>query len=103
MNFFNVMPFNGNFDISESEIRWQVFTSLALGASGVLYFCYWTPQGDAPSFLAGNAIMMPRLADTGLVYQPGPHYYQARTRIADTALAFRPHCFAEPVLLAALD
>ena len=24
MNFFNIMPFNGYFDVSEAEIRWQV-------------------------------------------------------------------------------
>ena len=30
-------------DPSEAELRWQVFTTLAYGAKGVLYFTYWTP------------------------------------------------------------
>ncbi len=46
-NFFNTMPYNvpSQFDISEAEMRWQAYTSLATGVKGVLYFCYWTPPG----------------------------------------------------------
>jgi hypothetical protein len=29
---------------SPSEMRWQVFQSLAFGAKGILYFTYWTPE-----------------------------------------------------------
>jgi hypothetical protein len=32
-------------DPNEAELRWQVFTTLAYGAKGVLYFTYWTPYG----------------------------------------------------------
>jgi hypothetical protein len=32
-------------DPSEADLRWQVFTTLAYGAKGVLYFTYWTPYG----------------------------------------------------------
>jgi len=32
-------------DPTEAELRWQVFTTLAYGAKGVLYFTYWTPYG----------------------------------------------------------
>ena len=41
-NFFNAMPYGGisQYDISEAELRWQVYTSLAIGSKGVLYFCY---------------------------------------------------------------
>ena len=58
-NFFSAMPFNKEamFDISESQLRWQIYTSLAIGSKGVLYFCYWTPDGG--DFLRGQAIMTP--------------------------------------------
>jgi hypothetical protein len=58
-NFFNAMPFNrvSMFDISESQLRWQIYSSLALGAKGLLYFCWWTPDGA--DFLRGQAIMTP--------------------------------------------
>ena len=45
------------YDISEAELRWQAYTSLAIGSKGVLYFCYWTPPGD--DFKRGQAIMTP--------------------------------------------
>jgi hypothetical protein len=54
-NFFNTMPFGPHFDPTEADLRWQVFTSLAYGAKGVLYFCYWTPRGD--EFPKGGAII----------------------------------------------
>lgn len=34
MNFFKIMPFNGLNDVSEGQLRWQVFTSLAYGSKG---------------------------------------------------------------------
>ena len=53
------MPYNkmSQYDISEAELRWQAYTSLAIGSKGVLYFCYWTPPGD--DFTRGQAIMTP--------------------------------------------
>ena len=80
-NFFGAMPFNGRADISESQLRWQVWTSLAHGASGVLYFCYWSPEGA--DFAWASALMTPRVPLAGgaaAAYAPGPHYAQA-TRI----------------------
>ena len=58
-NFFNAMPYRkeSQYDISEAELRWQAYTSLAIGSKGVLYFCYWTPPGD--DFTRGQAIMTP--------------------------------------------
>eukprot|EP01079_Euglenida_sp_SAG-EU17-18_P003335 gene3335-635_t len=46
-NFFNTMPYGKSsvYDVTESELRWQTWTSVAIGAKGVLYFCYWTPEG----------------------------------------------------------
>jgi hypothetical protein len=54
-NFFIVMPFLDRYDPTEAQLRWQIFSSLAYGAKGVLYFCYWTPPGDW--FLKGGAII----------------------------------------------
>lgn len=54
-NFFNTMPYGPHTDPTESQLRWQVYTSLAYGAKGVLYFCYWTPAGG--EFPKGGAIL----------------------------------------------
>ncbi|MDX9976180.1 MAG: beta-galactosidase [FCB group bacterium] len=54
-NFFNVMPYGPHTDPTEAQLRWQAFTSVAYGAKGVLYFCYWTPQGG--EFPKGGAIL----------------------------------------------
>lgn len=54
-NFFNTMPFGPHFDPTEAQLRWQIYTSLAYGAKGVLYFCYWTPGGA--EFPRGGAII----------------------------------------------
>jgi len=54
-NFFNTMPFGPHNDPTESDLRWQIYTSLAYGAKGVLYFCYWTPRGG--EFPNGGAII----------------------------------------------
>ena len=59
-NFFYSMPFNDRLDPTEAQIRWQINASLAYGAKGVLYFCYWTPgKGNAGTgeFPKGGAIM----------------------------------------------
>lgn len=68
-NFFNIMPFGPHHDPAESHVRWQIFTSLAYGSKGVLYFCYWTPRGG--EFPKGGAI----IAADG---QRTRHYDQAR-------------------------
>lgn len=54
-NFFNTMPFGPHYDPTESHLRWQIYASLAYGAKGVLYFCYWTPRGG--EFPKGAAII----------------------------------------------
>lgn len=54
-NFFNCMPYGPQADPTESQIRWQVYTSVAYGAKGVLYFCYYTPSGG--EFPKGGAII----------------------------------------------
>ena len=67
-NFFNTMPFGPHTDPTEGQLRWQIFASIAYGAKGVLYFCYYTPV--SPEFPKGGAIL----------YRDGRlsrHYYQA--------------------------
>lgn len=54
-NFFNAMPYGPHTDPTEAQMRWQIFTSLAYGAKGVMYFCYWTPRGE--EFPKGGAIL----------------------------------------------
>ncbi|MCC7376897.1 MAG: hypothetical protein IT581_19720 [Verrucomicrobiales bacterium] len=54
-NFFNTMPYGPHTDPTEAQLRWQIYTSLAYGAKGVMYFCYWTPRGD--EFPKGGAIL----------------------------------------------
>lgn len=54
-NFFNIMPYGPHTDPTEGQIRWQIYTSIAYGAKGVMYFCYYTPQGA--EFPKGGAII----------------------------------------------
>lgn len=54
-NYFNSMPFGPHGDPTEAQLKWQVYTSIAYGARGVLYFCYWTPRGH--EFPKGGAII----------------------------------------------
>ncbi len=68
-NFFNAMPFGPHTDPTEDQMRWQIFTSLAYGAKGVMYFCYFTPRGN--EFPKGGAI----IATDGVRTR---HWYQAR-------------------------
>ncbi len=68
-NFFNCMPFGPHADPTESQLRWQVYTSIAYGAKGVLYFCYYTPFSN--EFPKGGAII-------GRDDRPTRHYDQAK-------------------------
>ena len=68
-NFFNTMPYGPQTDPTEGQLRWQIFTSLAYGARGVMYFCYYTPNGA--EFPKGGAI----------IHRDGRrsrHYYEAQ-------------------------
>jgi len=68
-NFFNTMPFGPHYDPTEAQLRWQIYTSLAYGARGVLYFCYYTPAGG--EFPKGGAIIARDDRKTR-------HYYEAQ-------------------------
>lgn len=81
-NFFNSMPYNkeSQYDISEAELRWQAYTSLAIGSKGVLYFCYWTPPGG--DFTRGQAIMTPTPGQPPNIANQSPgHKYPMVQRI----------------------
>lgn len=59
-NYFYAMPFNDRLDPTEAQIRWQINASLAYGAKGIMYFCYWTPgigAKGAGEFPKGGAII----------------------------------------------
>ncbi len=68
-NFFNTMPFYTLHDPTESQIRWQIYTSLAYGSKGVMYFCYQSPHGR--EYEKGGAIL-------NLEGRKTRHYDQAR-------------------------
>ncbi len=68
-NFFNTMPYGPHTDPTEAQLRWQIYASLAYGAKGVMYFCYWTPAGD--EFPKGGAII-------GRDGRPTRHYAEAQ-------------------------
>jgi len=80
-NFFNTMPFGPHYDPTEAQLRWQIFSSVAYGARGVLYFCYWTPKGA--EFPRGGAILTAEGKKTR-------HYDQAK-RINATLKVWGPH------------
>jgi len=68
-NFFNTMPFGPHTDPTEAQLRWQMYTSIAYGAKGLLYFCYYTPLSH--EFPKGGAII-------GRDDRPTRHYDQAK-------------------------
>ena len=68
-NFFNIMPYGKHTDPTEAQVRWQIDASLTYGAKGVLYFCYYTPQGR--EFPKGGAII-------GRDDRRTEHWYQAQ-------------------------
>jgi hypothetical protein len=77
-NFLNAMPFSAEHaDPTEAMLRWQVMTSLAYGASGYMYFCYWSPG----VFSLGGGIIVPRGSTNvaaGFEMVKGPHYFEAQ-------------------------
>lgn len=68
-NFFNTMPYGPHTDPTEGQLRWQIYATLAYGAKGVLWFCYYTPAGG--EFPKGGAII-------GRDDRPTRHYNEAR-------------------------
>jgi len=68
-NFFNCMPYGPHADPTEAQLRWQIYTSIAYGAKGVMYFCYYTPAGG--EFPKGGAII-------GRDDRPTRHYEEAK-------------------------
>jgi hypothetical protein len=54
-NFFNAMPYGPHTNPTEAQMRWQMNASIAYGAKGLMYFCYWTPAGG--EFPKGGALI----------------------------------------------
>jgi hypothetical protein len=96
VNFFNTMPFGGHADPTEAQLSWQIFTSLTMGAKGILYFCYWSPAGQG-GFSRGGGVMYPMgtasskyfnktsgkvvgdlSLSSGQLYRRGAHYRHAK-------------------------
>ena len=102
---FNTIPFSGHRDPSFGELCWQAFTSLTMGAKGLLYFTYWPgpgpAAGDSPVYDRGNAIIARRALPGQFnesdksqgpygpreAYVKGPHWFDAK-RINSIVLAY---------------
>jgi len=57
--FLQTMGFGGSHrNVNEVDVRFQYYTYLAYGYSGLLHFCYWTPGG--PEFPDGVYAMIDR-------------------------------------------
>lgn len=69
-NFFCSIGYGRHYDPTESQLMWQIYTSVAYGAKGVLYFCYWTPDGGS-DFVRGGAVIT-------VDGRPTRHYEQAK-------------------------
>ena len=72
-NYFNTIPYQGHRDPTYGELSWQVFTSLAFGAKGVLYFTYWDDP-DGQHFGNGNSIITRRALPGTFNESSGPAY-----------------------------
>jgi hypothetical protein len=73
-NYFSISTVFGEPDPTEAQLRWQMFTSLAFGSKGLLYFCYWNPSSG------GGSIMSPVGNSTDAKsFRPTQHYHQAKT------------------------
>ena len=87
--YFNIVPYgspavnsgpkSGHDDPTEAQIRWQISTALAYGATGLLYF-QWHPMPDGHPGLVMSRQGPPL---------PSPHYYQAQ-RLNSWVLALAP-------------
>ena len=80
------MPFGGHSDPTEAQFRWQIFTSLAYGAKGVLYFCYFSPAGPG-MFARGGGVVYQQgpMGTLDAMLKPGAHYEGARLLCIDKA------------------
>ena len=76
--------FGGEPDPTESQLRWQVFTSLAYGARGFMYFTYWGAiLVQREPFKSGESSSSP-------VLSVNEKYYQVK-RINSAVLAWEPY------------
>jgi hypothetical protein len=62
MIFIATVSFEGHPEPSDVGIRWQVYTSLAYGVSGIGYFTYATVPGMGPGLIDAEGKRTPRFA-----------------------------------------
>lgn len=93
-NFFNDVGWSTHSDPTEAQMRWQVFTSLAYGAKGVLYYCYNSEpcgRGGVLHAKAPAGVVPARSKEIGLArtgpLSKGRHYAHA-TRINSVLKVF---------------
>ena len=93
-NFFNTLPASGRSDPTEAQLAWQIFTSLAYGAKGILWYCYWSPAGQGTKYYRGGGVIYPQGSlnksswksnkppdislTSAALYRRGAHYRHAR-------------------------
>ena len=95
----NAMPFAGHSDPTEQQLIWQAMTNLVYGSTGLFFFCYWSPAGQAAMFEHGGGIFSPKgrmhklngtqtpIQALQPLYRKTAHYAQAR-RLNSVVRAF---------------
>ena len=61
------------YDVTESQLRWQAYTALAYGTAGIVYFTYWPTDA-----FKGQGMVLSAGDGTHPEYRVGPHYYEAQ-------------------------
>lgn len=46
-NFIRAMAYDQDAAPTEAQLKWQLWTSVAYGSHGIIYFAYWPPPDDA--------------------------------------------------------
>ena len=95
----NAIPFAGHSDPTEQQLIWQAMTNLVYGSTGLFFFCYWSPAGQATMFEHGGGIFSPKgrmhklngtqtpIQALQPLYRKTAHYAQAR-RLNSVVRAF---------------
>ena len=86
-NYFSTITLYAHSDPTEAHLAWQMFTSLAYGAKGLLYFVYWSAAGQGSIFGRGGGIMSPvgKLRGNDSYPSPGFQAHYRRTAHYDQA------------------
>ena len=86
--FLQTMGYGGDRrNVKEEDIRFQYYTYLAYGYSGLLHFCYWTPGGA--EFPEGCYAMIERNGDKTEVYYGVQKVNSEITKFDHVLLSFK--------------